>query len=49
MATVTAIKNDLLTYEVGEDGIAIITINMINYPTNLFSQDFIIAYYDVAR
>lgn len=36
-----AIKNDLFEYKVEEDGIAIITIDMVNESTNLFSIDFI--------
>lgn len=49
METLTKIKNDLLSYEVDSDGIALLTIDMKNYPTNLFSQDFIKAYLEVAN
>lgn len=45
----TAIKNDLLSYEVGDDGIAMITIDMKAYPTNLLSQEFIQAYIKAAH
>lgn len=44
----TAIKNDILSYQVGADGIAIITIDMVNYPANLFAPAFIQAYYETA-
>lgn len=37
----TMIKNKFLSYEVGEDGIAIITIDQVENPTNLFSFAFI--------
>lgn len=43
------IKNDLFEFVVGEDGIAIFTINQVNNPTNLFSSAFIDAYLEVAR
>ncbi len=43
------IKNDLLEYKVGEDGIAIITIDQKNNPTNLFSFEFIETYQTVAE
>lgn len=45
----TIIQNDLLKYEVGEDGIGIITIDQVNNPTNLFSRDFIQSYIEAAR
>ena len=45
----TVIQNDLLKYEVGEDGIGIITIDQVNNPTNLFSSDFIQSYIEAAR
>ena len=35
------IKNDLFQFEVGKDGIAIMTIDQVNNPTNLFSMAFI--------
>ncbi len=44
----TSIKNNILSYKV-EDGIGIITINMLDYPTNLFSFDFIQAYVQTAK
>ena len=40
----TAIKNDLFTYQVDEDGIAVLTIDQVNNPANLFSPDFIEAF-----
>lgn len=43
------IKNDLFEFVVGEDGIAIFTINQVNNPTNLFSTAFINAYLEVAK
>jgi len=43
------IKNDILEYTVGDDGIAIINIYMKNHPTNLFSQDFFGPYFEVAE
>lgn len=45
----TAIKNELLSYQVDEDGIGIITIDQVNNPTNLFSVEFIQAYLEVAQ
>ncbi len=45
----TIIKNDLLTAEIQSDGIAVITIHMVNEPTNLFSIDFIRCYLDTAQ
>ena len=44
----TSIKNDILSYSVDADGIALISIDMVNHPTNLFSQDFFEAYFEVA-
>ncbi|MCP4440026.1 MAG: hypothetical protein GY810_13860 [Aureispira sp.] len=44
----TVIKNDLFEYRVDDDGIAVITINMVNESTNLFSIDFIQKYIEVA-
>ena len=41
-------KNDLFRFEIGEGGIAIITIDQINNPTNLFSAAFIESYADIA-
>lgn len=41
--------NNLLNYKVGDDGIAIITIDQKNNPANLFSFDFIKAYHEVAQ
>ncbi len=43
------IKNDLYEFEVGKDGIAIMTINQVNNPTNLFSTEFINEYLSVAH
>lgn len=43
------IKNDLYELEVGSDGIAIMTINQVNNPTNLFSTAFIDEYLSVAN
>ncbi|MEM6317241.1 MAG: 3-hydroxyacyl-CoA dehydrogenase NAD-binding domain-containing protein [Bacteroidota bacterium] len=45
----TVIKNDILEYSVGEDGVAIINMHMKNHPTNLFSEDFFIPYNEVAK
>ncbi|MFK7936585.1 MAG: 3-hydroxyacyl-CoA dehydrogenase NAD-binding domain-containing protein [Saprospiraceae bacterium] len=41
------IKNDLFKFEVGADGIAIMTIDQVNNPTNLFSNAFINAFIEV--
>ena len=41
--------NHLFEYKVGDDGIAIITINQVNNPTNLFSYEFIQAYIKQAK
>ncbi len=43
------IKNDLFQVEVGADGIAILTIDQIHNPTNLFSFEFIKAFIQVAQ
>ena len=40
--------NHLLTYTIGDDGIATIIIDQKNNPTNLFSMEFIQAYQEVA-
>jgi len=45
----STIKNDILEYTVGDDGIAIINVNMKNHPTNLFSQDFFEGYIPIAE
>jgi len=42
------IKNDLFRFEVGTDGIAILTIDQVNNPANLFSLEFIKEYINVA-
>jgi len=41
------IKNKILTYEVDDEGIGLITINMEDHPANLFSEDFMKEYFDV--
>jgi len=43
------IKNNILSYELGDDGIGIITIDQVNEPANLFNQDFIEAYAQAAQ
>ncbi|MEE9374597.1 MAG: 3-hydroxyacyl-CoA dehydrogenase NAD-binding domain-containing protein [Saprospiraceae bacterium] len=43
------IKNDLYSYEVGSDGIAILTIDQKNNPANLFSQEFIKEFIHIAN
>ena len=43
------IKNDLFEFEVGADGIGILSINQVNNPTNLFSTEFIISYIELAN
>lgn len=43
------IKNDLFEFEVGADGIGILSINQINNPTNLFSTEFVTAYIELAN
>lgn len=42
------LKNNILTYEVGSDGIGIITVNMVEHPTNLFNAEMIEAYHEAA-
>jgi len=42
-------KNKILSYEIDSDGIGLITINMEDHPTNLFSQDFMETYFDVTK
>lgn len=42
-------KNKILSYEVGDDGIGLITINMEEHPTNLFSPDFMETYFDISK
>jgi len=42
-------KNNILSYEIGDDGIALITINMEEHPTNLFSPDFMETYFDITK
>lgn len=42
------IKNDLFRFEIGDDGIALFTIDQVNNPTNLFSTAFIEEYLKVA-
>ena len=43
------IKNDLFEFEVGTDGIGILSIKQVNNPTNLFSTEFITAYIELAN
>ena len=43
------IKNHLFEYKVDQDGIAVLTINQVNNPTNLFSYEFIEAYIAQAK
>ncbi len=43
------IKNDLFEFEVGTDGIGVLSINQINNPTNLFSTEFVTAYLKLAH
>ena len=43
------IKNHLFEYKVGDDGIAVFTINQVNNPTNLFSYEFIQEYIKTAK
>lgn len=45
----TNFKNDFFSYHVGDDGIAVITIDQINNPTNLFSTEFIECYVEAAN
>jgi len=44
-----AINKDILTYNIGDDGIAIITMDNKNEPTNLFSPDFIQTFIEAAK
>ncbi|MEM6723395.1 MAG: 3-hydroxyacyl-CoA dehydrogenase NAD-binding domain-containing protein [Bacteroidota bacterium] len=44
-----AVINQLFSYEVGSDGIAILTIDQKENPANLFSQDFIQAFCEQAH
>ncbi|MEL6389768.1 MAG: 3-hydroxyacyl-CoA dehydrogenase NAD-binding domain-containing protein [Bacteroidota bacterium] len=43
------IKNNILSYEIDSDGIGLITIDMKDRSTNLFSQEFIKTYLEVAN
>jgi 3-hydroxyacyl-CoA dehydrogenase/enoyl-CoA hydratase/3-hydroxybutyryl-CoA epimerase len=43
------IKNDLFEFEVGADGIGILSINQVNNPTNLFSTEFITSYIELSN
>ena len=43
------IKNHLFEFVVGDDGIGIFTINQVNNPTNLFSNEFINEFLIVAK
>lgn len=43
------IKNDLFRLDIGDDGIAIMTIDQVHNPTNLFSTEFIEEYTKVAH
>lgn len=45
----TAIQNNILKYQVDNDGIARITIHMTEQPTNLFSLEFVEAYVEAAK
>jgi len=47
--THTHFKNHILEYQVDADGIALLTINMENEPTNLFSTEFVQTYVEVAQ
>ena len=42
-------KNKILSYEIDEDGIGLVTINMEDSPTNLFSPSFMETYFEVAQ
>jgi len=42
-------KNKILSYEVDGDGIGLITLNMEEHPTNLFSPDFMETYFDITK
>ncbi len=43
------IKNDLFSYEIGSDGVALFTIDQKNNPTNLFSTEFINEFIEIAN
>tara|TARA_Y100000385_G_scaffold285643_1_gene345947 strand:+ start:72 stop:2231 length:2160 start_codon:yes stop_codon:yes gene_type:complete len=43
------IKNDLFSYEIGSDGVALFTIDQKNNPTNLFSIEFINEFIEIAN
>ncbi len=43
------IKYNLFEFEVGTDGIGILSINQVNNPTNLFSTEFITSYIELAN
>ncbi len=43
------ITNNLFDFTIGEDGIAVFSINQVNNPTNLFSTEFIHQYLEVAH
>ena len=43
------IKNDQLEYSVDADGIATVNINQVNEPANLYSFDFIKAFYEIGK
>ena len=45
----TILKNKLLSYSIDTDGIATITIDQVENPTNLFSTAFIAQYIEVAH
>lgn len=42
-------KNKILSYTVDQDGVAMITINMEDHPANLFSPDFMEAYFVITK
>lgn len=41
------IKNKILSYSIDDHGIGLITINMEEHPTNLFSEDFMQVYFEI--
>jgi len=43
------VKNDLFEFNIGEDGIGILTMDQVNNPTNLFSGAFLEAYLTTAQ
>ncbi len=45
----THTQNNILDYRVDDDGIAVITIDMKDAPTNLFSLDFVETYIEIAK